>query len=146
MGSCSGWAGLSTLEASGWPAGLRQFSASLPPGCSEFSPGPVMYYLLSRLTRFHATWLEEQQNQHAFTSSVVQRTPSSLEALMYEFHTDKARDDHKYSDLYGMLFDPIRHRVSNVTELGVMAGQSLKVWHEYFANARIYGIDIFVYY
>lgn len=65
---------------------------------------------------------------------------------MYKYHTDKSRDDHKYSDLYAMLLDPIRDRVRNVTEVGVMAGQSLKVWHDYFVGAVIYGLDHFAYY
>jgi len=65
---------------------------------------------------------------------------------MYKYHTDKSRDDHKYSDLYAMLLDPIRHTVRNVSEIGVMAGQSLKVWHDYFPLASIYGFDNFAYY
>ena len=67
----------------------------------------------------------------------------SLEALMYKYGTDKSKDDHKYSDLYAMLFDPIRREVRNVTEVGVATGQSLKVWHDYFPSAAICGIDVF---
>lgn len=65
---------------------------------------------------------------------------------MYRYNTDKSRDDHKYSDLYSMLFDPVRHEVQNVTELGVMSGQSMKVWHEYFPNASVFGLDVFLYF
>jgi hypothetical protein len=39
------------------------------------------------------------------------------------------------------LLDPIRERVRNVTEIGVAAGQSLQMWHAYFANARLWGVD-----
>ena len=70
-------------------------------------------------------------------------TEPSLEDLMYKYGTDKSKDDHKYSDLYAMLFDPIRGEVRNVMELGVATGQSLKVWHDYFSGAAIYGIDVF---
>ena len=72
----------------------------------------------------------------------------SLEDLAYYYGTDKAsgacemtlllsslrlvtprqgHDDHKYTDLYNALFDPIRNRVLNVTEIGVALGQSLQV-------------------
>ena len=69
--------------------------------------------------------------------------PLSLEDLMYKYGTDKSKDDHKYSDLYAMLFDPIRGKVRNVLEVGVSTGQSLKVWHDYFPDAAIYGVDKF---
>merc|ERR1740138_949290 len=66
-----------------------------------------------------------------------------LEDLMYLYGTDKSKDDHKYSDLYATLFEPIRHSVRNVTEIGVKTGQSHKVWHEFFRNATVLGIDVF---
>jgi SAM-dependent methyltransferase len=56
--------------------------------------------------------------------------------------TDKGHDDHKYTDLYHALFEPIRDRVANVTEIGIAAGQSLQVWHDYFASAHVWGVDI----
>lgn len=69
---------------------------------------------------------------------------ATLEELAYFFGTDKSHDDHKYVDLYSMLFDPIRASVRNVTEIGVAAGQSLDMWHSYFPSAKLFGIDIIV--
>lgn len=69
---------------------------------------------------------------------------ASLETLMYKYGTDKSKDDHKYSDLYSMLFDPIRLNVKNVTEIGIATGQSVKVWHDYFPTADIHGLDLFL--
>ncbi|KAL1515873.1 hypothetical protein AB1Y20_002488 [Prymnesium parvum] len=76
----------------------------------------------------------------------------SLEDLAFYYGTDKAHDDHKYTDLYASLFDPIRDSVRNVTEIGVAQGQSLqeaatpsrerRVWHDYFEKAQIWGVDI----
>jgi len=66
----------------------------------------------------------------------------SLETLAFYYGTDKSHDDHKYSDVYASLFDPIRDRVRNVTEIGLAQGQSLQVWHDYFHSAQIWGIDI----
>lgn len=65
----------------------------------------------------------------------------SLEELMYRYPTDKSKDDHKYSDLYAMLFDPIRCRVRDVLEAGIGGGESMRVWHEYFLGATIHGVD-----
>lgn len=66
----------------------------------------------------------------------------SLEDLAFFYGTDKGHDDHKYTDLYHALFEPIRDRVLNITEIGVALGQSLQVWHDYFENANVYGVDI----
>ena len=65
----------------------------------------------------------------------------SLEQLAYRFATDKSHDDHKYVDLYASLFDPIRHSVKNLMEIGISGGQSLRVWENYFSNANIVGLD-----
>ena len=46
-----------------------------------------------------------------------------LEALAFYYGTDKSRDDHKYTDLYALLFDARRHSFLNVTEIGIMSGQ-----------------------
>ena len=56
--------------------------------------------------------------------------------------TDKGHDDHKYTDLYNALFEPIRDRVRNITEIGVALGQSIQVWHDYFEQAHVWGVDI----
>ncbi len=53
-------------------------------------------------------------------------------------------DDHKYTDLYGALFEPIRRTVRNVTEVGIASGQSIAMWHDYFPQAKIYGLDIHI--
>jgi SAM-dependent methyltransferase len=67
---------------------------------------------------------------------------SSLEELAFFYGTDKGHDDHKYTDLYHALFEPIRDRVSNITEIGVALGQSLQVWHDFFERANVWGVDI----
>ena len=72
------------------------------------------------------------------------RQPPDLEQLAFHFQTDKSHDDHKYVDLYSALFDPIRHDIRNVTEIGAAAGQSLQVWHEYFPAARLWGVDNYI--
>jgi hypothetical protein len=65
----------------------------------------------------------------------------SLETLAYKYGTDKAKDDHKYVDLYHSLFHDRRLNVLNVTEIGVAKGQSVAMWADYFEKAQIWGID-----
>ena len=65
-----------------------------------------------------------------------------LETLAFAYKTDKSQDDHKYVGLYAMLLDHLREQTTNMTEIGVAAGQSLWMWHEFFPRARIWGIDI----
>lgn len=74
-------------------------------------------------------------------ATIAQREPT-LEDLAYKFGTDKGHDDHKYTDLYNALFEPRRDQVKNITEIGIALGQSLQVWHEYFPNAHVWGVDI----
>lgn len=47
----------------------------------------------------------------------------------------------RYVDLYASLFDPIRESTRAIAEVGVALGQSLQVWHAYFPNAIIWGIE-----
>ena len=65
----------------------------------------------------------------------------SLETLAYKYGTDKSKDDHKYVDIYHSLLADRRHHIRNVTEIGVASGQSIAMWHEYFARAHIWGFD-----
>jgi len=65
----------------------------------------------------------------------------SLEDLMYKYGSDKSKDDHAYTNIYQLLFNPIQYKVKKVLELGIAAGQSLQAWREYFPNAQITGVD-----
>jgi len=59
----------------------------------------------------------------------------------YEFGTDK-EFHHKYcSNFYDQTFAPYREKNLRLLEIGVHRGGSLAVWHHYFPNAEIYGID-----
>lgn len=49
---------------------------------------------------------------------------------------------HNYIENYEKLFKPLRNREITFLEIGVDQGHSLKMWREYFPNARIIGIDI----
>jgi len=71
----------------------------------------------------------------------------TLQVLGSEHGTDKGNDHHtfegvSYLDVYSHYFDPIRDRVTQVLELGVLRGQSLKMWRDYFPSAEVWGVDI----
>ena len=56
-------------------------------------------------------------------------------------HTDK-NTTHSYLPLYDNLLLPIRKTTKSALEIGVAHGGSIKLWHDYFTNAIIYGCDI----
>lgn len=64
----------------------------------------------------------------------------NLEAIFLKHGCTKAAY-HTYAAVYEEFFGPVRERVENVLELGVLEGSSLKCWEEYFPRAVIHGID-----
>jgi hypothetical protein len=63
---------------------------------------------------------------------------------------DKARDEPSFVDLYGILLDPIKDSVRNVTEVGVLSSSSevgvayrlsVEMWNEFFPSALIWGVE-----
>ena len=63
-----------------------------------------------------------------------------LKDLADNIRTDK-NTVHSYLDTYERYFSPIRDTAKNVLEVGVRFGGSIKLWHDYFPNATVYGID-----
>lgn len=61
-----------------------------------------------------------------------------LESLAKKYQTDKY--DHGYIPFYEKHLpkDPKR-----ILEIGVNEGRSLAMWHKYFPNAEIFGVDLF---
>ena len=62
-----------------------------------------------------------------------------------KYNTDK-HTNHKYiQDFYEKLFEPYMVKKINFLEIGVLRGESLKLWCDYFEDAKkIVGIDIFI--
>ena len=48
---------------------------------------------------------------------------------------------HSYIEVYEDLLKPYRN-CKNVLEIGILAGQSLLMWEEYFSEASVHGVDI----
>ena len=66
----------------------------------------------------------------------------TLAELCAQNPTDKCADHHNYVDLYERFLQPVRHEAQRVLEIGVLDGDSMRMWEAFFSTARIYGIDI----
>lgn len=55
--------------------------------------------------------------------------------------TDKATF-HGFTQVYERFFHQRRNDPLKLLEVGILRGESLKMWEEYFPNAAIYGLDI----
>lgn len=64
-------------------------------------------------------------------------TPNLFSDLCRLYGTDKS----KYAKAYTSLFSDLRDTFKSVLELGIFAGGSLRLWHEFFPNANILGLD-----
>lgn len=47
---------------------------------------------------------------------------------------------HSYIPVYEEILAPYRHTAKNILEIGLMSGESLRMWSEYFAGT-VYGMD-----
>lgn len=47
---------------------------------------------------------------------------------------------HSYIEVYEELLAPYRHTAKNILEIGLMSGESLRMWAEYF-DGNVHGID-----
>ncbi len=77
--------------------------------------------------------------------------PLSLDAIGAKYGTDKSSQGkpgkghdagHDYLRVYEKFLAPLRNAPIKVLEIGVQAGNSVRMWEEYFPNAIIYGLDI----
>jgi predicted O-methyltransferase YrrM len=66
----------------------------------------------------------------------------TLEQLGFKHGTDKSAHGHHYLDFYERFLLPLRDSATSIMEIGVLHGQSLRMWEEYFPNAAILGVDI----
>ena len=71
----------------------------------------------------------------------------SLLNLAKIYGTDKCDVHHTFSelnyiDIYEKHFEKLRLEPLNLLEIGVLNGSSLRMWKEYFPNAKIFGLDI----
>ncbi len=68
-------------------------------------------------------------------------TPSQLAQSSSLYNTDKFTETHRYEGFYDVEFPPRKESAANVLEIGVAFGDSVRLWHDYFENATIHGIE-----
>ena len=65
----------------------------------------------------------------------------SLSNIVDNSRTDK-NTIHSYLELYQSLLFHKKETAKHVLEVGIYQGGSIKLWHDYFVNATVYGLDI----
>tara|TARA_R110000868_G_scaffold402326_1_gene678551 strand:- start:908 stop:1522 length:615 start_codon:yes stop_codon:yes gene_type:complete len=66
-----------------------------------------------------------------------------LKELFNKYGCDKAKKHH-YDTVYQPEFEPLQNESINILEIGVFKGESASAWIDFFPNATVYGLDIFV--
>ncbi len=66
----------------------------------------------------------------------------TLNEIGLKYKSDKSSNYHCYLELYDRYFSPYRGKNINFLEIGILFGDSLKIFDEYFENATITAIDI----
>jgi hypothetical protein len=70
----------------------------------------------------------------------------TFNTISIKYNTDKGSSSssggHCYSEFYDRWFSPIKEKVTDICEIGVWNGCSLKAFEEYFPNANILGLDL----
>jgi hypothetical protein len=67
---------------------------------------------------------------------------STLDSIAKSYGTDKSSDHHNYCVKYEKYLPFKRYDILKILEIGILYGQSLKVWKDYFYRSQIIGIDI----
>lgn len=66
----------------------------------------------------------------------------TLEEISSQFKSDKGAVYHNYLEIYEKYFDKFRTSLSNLLEIGLWEGESIKMWREYFLSGNLVGADI----
>ena len=67
-----------------------------------------------------------------------------LHDLGLKHSSDKA-NFHAFTYEYDKVLSHLRHEKIDFLEVGILEGGSLRMWHEYFTNAIIHGVDLWDY-
>ena len=76
------------------------------------------------------------------TNSTTQDEYHYLDQMALETGTDKSSRAHNYTEIYAEHFAPLRNQSIKFLEIGIAAGESVRLWENYFPNASLHFIDI----
>jgi hypothetical protein len=57
------------------------------------------------------------------------------------YKTDKGTSHDYINGFYNELFSPLQEKKVKILEIGILTGESLKLWRDFFVNGEIWGID-----
>jgi len=83
----------------------------------------------------------EIENHKEISLKKENNTMDLLTELGMRYNTDKAYAHH-YTEEYNQIFESMRFDVKSLLEIGVMRGESIRMWLDYFPNAIISCVDI----
>jgi hypothetical protein len=63
-----------------------------------------------------------------------------MEKIGYKYKTNKVTH-HGYERFYDYFLYSLKNKFFTLLEIGVFEGRSIKVWNEFFPNAKVYGMD-----
>lgn len=66
----------------------------------------------------------------------------SLDELAIRYGTDKSSRLNALTEKYELYLAPRRHDRLTLLEIGVQQGASIRMWHEFFQDATIAGVDV----
>lgn len=66
----------------------------------------------------------------------------TLDQIGLKYNTDKSSTYHNYLNLYDQYLNSIRYNENNVLEIGILNGDSLNMFTEYFEYSTIVAFDI----
>lgn len=49
---------------------------------------------------------------------------------------------HSYIEVYSRVLEPYRYSAKRVLEIGIMSGESLRMWERYFRDSEVHGVDL----
>lgn len=70
---------------------------------------------------------------------------TELAAFARAYQTDKCDQGcvpHHYDLIYDGLFRPLRDQPIRLLEIGILRGESLRLWRDYFKKGKVFGLDI----
>jgi hypothetical protein len=73
--------------------------------------------------------------------SLLGEKMKTLCEIARECNADKLTK-HNYTPIYTSYFEHLRDTEITLLEIGVSAGNSMRLWEQYFSKARVHGIDI----
>jgi len=66
----------------------------------------------------------------------------TLDEIAINHKTDKSTKYQGYTLIYPLYLDRYKDKNFKLLEIGVQEGKSLRMWHDYFPNAELFGIDL----